>query len=122
MNMIRHVTAHLELEVATTADMVLAIAVARSPNDVAESLVVTSDGARLEPVAIDVAHSGRLHQLRGVAPARIVVDYSATVEGVVEPIPVSPSEWYQYVRPSRFCETVPSSWILARVANCVGVS
>ena len=103
--MMRHVEAHLALEVSTTADMVLAIAVARSPNVVAESLVVTADGAQLDPVTIEVAHGGRLHQLRDVAPARVLVDYSASIEGVIEPITVTKSEWYQYVRPSRYCES-----------------
>ena len=103
--MMRHVAAHLEMEVATTADMVLAIAVVRSPNLVAESLIVTADGTRIDPVIIDVAHGGRLHQLRNLAPAHIVVDYSATIDGVVEPFVVTESEWYQYIRPSRYCES-----------------
>jgi transglutaminase-like putative cysteine protease len=103
--MMRHVEAHLELEVTTTADLVLAIAVSRSANLVAESLVVTADNSRIDPTTIDVAYGGRLHQLRNLMPARIVVDYSATVEGVVEPIPATEREWYQYIRPSRYCES-----------------
>lgn len=103
--MMRHVEAHLELQVSSTADMVVAVAVAHSPNVVAESLVVTADGVEIDPVTIEVAHGGRLHQLRDVAPARIVVDYSASVEGVVDPIEVTDSAWYQYIRPSRYCES-----------------
>ena len=77
----RHVTVHLELEVATTADMVLAIAVATTANVVAETLAVTSDGVPLDAIPIEVAHGGRLHRLRDVAPAHVVVEYAATFRG-----------------------------------------
>jgi len=101
----RHVEAHLELDVAATADMVLSIAVAHTPNIAAESLVVTRDGSPLDPATIEMANGGRLHQLRDVAPGHVVVDYSATIDGVIEPLGVTDSEWYQYVRPSRYCES-----------------
>ena len=101
----RHVTVHLELEVATTADMVLAIAVATTANVVAETLAVTSDGVPLDAIPIEVAHGGRLHRLRDVAPAHVVVEYAATVEGEAEPAAFTDSDWYQYIRPSRYCES-----------------
>jgi transglutaminase-like putative cysteine protease len=103
--MMRSVTAHLELMVTTTADMVLAVAVADSASIATESLVVRHDGVDLDPVVIKTAHGGRLHRLRSVAPGPITVDYSATVEGLAAPLAVTDSEWYQYVRPSRFCES-----------------
>jgi transglutaminase-like putative cysteine protease len=101
----RHVTAHLELEVSATIDMVLAIAVADGVPRVGETLQITCDGVALDPAPIGAPHGARLHQLRGVTPGKVVVDYRTTVVGSAAPIQVADSEWYQYIRPSRYCES-----------------
>lgn len=101
----RHVLAHIELDVSATADMVLAIAVADDLDRVSESLDITSDGTPLAPQPIGAPHGGRLHQLRDVEPGLVTIDYRATVLGAARPIPVGDSEWYQYIRPSRYCES-----------------
>lgn len=101
----RHVFAQLELEVASPADIVLAIAVAEGPERASETLTVELDGSPVDAVAIGAPHGGRLHQLRGLAPGRLTVDYEASVIGQAPPIPVEDAEWYQYIRPSRYCES-----------------
>ena len=101
----RHVTAHLELEVTATIDMVLAIAVADGVERVGETLEITRDGTTLTTLPIGAPHGARLHQLRGVTPGHVVVDYRTTVVGSSSPILVAESEWYQYIRPSRYCES-----------------
>ena len=101
----RHVTAHLEMAVSATVDMVLAIAVADGVDRVGETLEITCDGVPLTPTLIAAPHGARLHPLRGVAPGHVVVDYRATVVGSAPPILVADNEWYQYIRPSRYCES-----------------
>src|SRR5918993_1401089 len=101
----RHVTAHLALTVSTRSDMGLSIAVADDADRLSESLRITSDGEPLVATPIGAPHGGRLHQLRDVGPAQITIDYAATVVGPAPPIPVADSEWYQYIRPSRYCES-----------------
>jgi transglutaminase-like putative cysteine protease len=101
----RRVTSHLELAVSAPADMVLAVAVAEGIDRADESLVITADGRPIEATPIGAPHGGRLHQLRGVQPGRIVIDYRATALGTAAPTPVAESDWFQYIRPSRYCES-----------------
>ncbi len=101
----RRVTAYLQLEVAATADLVLAIAVAEGIDRADEALSITLDGVPIQSTPIDAPHGGRLHQLRGVEPGHIVIDYRATALGTADPTPVAESDWFQYIRPSRYCES-----------------
>lgn len=101
----RHVSAHLELDVLVMADMVLSIAVNDAADRVSESMIISLNGTPIDPTPIGAPHGGRLHQLRDVGPGQIVIDYTATVEGQSAPIPVADNEWYQYIRPSRYCES-----------------
>jgi len=123
--------------------MVLSIAVNDAADQIAESMEISLDGAPLQPTPIGAPHGGRLHQLRDVAPGRMVIRYDATVAGRTLPIPVAESEWYQYIRPSRYCEsdrlgpmarsefaglggvdllTAVSSWVGSRIAYVPGSS
>jgi len=95
----------LELTVAGTADMVLSVAVADDVERSNESMTITWDGSVLDPKPIGAPHGARLHQLRGVAAGHVVIDYEAVVVGRAAPITVTESEWYQYIRPSRYCES-----------------
>ncbi len=101
----RNVSAHLELEVIADADIVLAIAVADGVARSRESLTVHHDGAPIDAMPIGAPHGGRLHQLRGVAAGHLTIDYEASVAGLAPPSPVGDEEWYQYIRPSRYCES-----------------
>jgi len=101
----RLVAVHLVIDVASHADIVLGLAVADGPQRSSESLVIELDGAAIEPLPLGAPHGGRLHQLRGIAPGRLTVTYNATVVGQAPPAPVGDAEWYQYIRPSRYCES-----------------
>ena len=99
----RVVTARLELDVESKADLIVAIAVADINELAVETMVVELDGEPLEPVVVGTAHGGWLHQLRGVEPGRLHVAYSATVVGEALPATLGTEEWYHYIRPSRYC-------------------
>jgi len=102
----RVVSTHLETAVADEADIVLAIAVCSGYACEAELLRVRLDGVAVAPEAIDADHEGRLHLMRSVAPGSLVIDYEATVSGVLSPPPaVSDLDWVRYLRPSRYCES-----------------
>ena len=73
----RHVSARLEMVVTADADIVLAIAVADGVDLVCESLTINRDGTAITPEPIGAPHGGRLHQLRGVTPGRLSIDYTA---------------------------------------------
>lgn len=100
----RTVSSRLTLDVDATADLVLAIAVAEG-HERDERMSVELDGSPIDPTEIRVGHGGRLHQLRRVQPGRLVVSYEATVVGGAEPARVGDEDWYQFVRPSRYCES-----------------
>lgn len=101
----RHVSVNMAIDVWSHADIVLAVAVADGPTRSRESLVIELDGVTIEPLPLGAPHGGRLHQLRGLPPGRLTVDYTASVTGVAPAVSVDDAEWYQYIRPSRYCES-----------------
>jgi len=66
-----------------------------------EQLTVVSGGTPVEPeeIAVDGA---RVHRL-GLLAGDTTVTYSASVENGGEPRKVTPAEWAEAVRPSRYC-------------------
>lgn len=100
----REVTSHLEVVIASSADLALAIAVAE-PYIRDETLAIRLDGADLTPLLLDAPHGGRIHLLRDVGPGRLVVDYWAIVSGATETPAPNDVEHFQYLRPSRYCES-----------------
>jgi transglutaminase-like putative cysteine protease len=96
----RFVSAHLEVYVSDEADIVLAIAVAEEYEPVDEQLLVSVDG-----FALEVAKFGQLHFLTNVRPGLLLIDYRATVVGVVPPAASHFHDVFQYIRPSRYCES-----------------
>lgn len=99
----RTVSARLTLDVGSTADLVVAIAVADTNERTEEFMVVELDGEPLEPTVVRTDHGGRLHQLRDVEPGRLSVKYGVTVIGEAAPATLGTEEWYHYIRPSRYC-------------------
>ena len=131
----RMVSAHLEANVFDDADIVMAIAVADVYQREDEQLVVRLDDAELAVDAIAAPHRGRLHILKAVPPGRLVVDYSCTVVGTATAPALSELEWFQYLRPSRYCESdrlgplaraqfagLTGSELLSGISNWVGVN
>lgn len=100
----RTVTSHIVLDVTQTADLVFAIAVADAYAPASESLTATLDGAPVTLRELADAHGGRLHRLTA-SPGRLVVDYSATIDGEAEPLAADETELLVYGRPSRYAES-----------------
>jgi transglutaminase-like putative cysteine protease len=96
----RFVSAHLEVSVSEEADLVLAIAVADEYERVDEQLLVSVDGRNLE-----VAKHGQLHFVNNVKRGLLLIDYRATVVGVVPPAAAEFSDVFRFIRPSRYCES-----------------
>lgn len=103
--MVRHVSAHLELTVRTTADLVLAIVVADGPQRTDETLTIHLDEQPLEPDVIATSHGGRVHTLTAVEPGVLEIDYIAAVSGSAPPPTTSIIDAYRYGRPSRYCQS-----------------
>lgn len=101
----RNVSARLTLSIGSPADIVMAIAVADGVERANETLVVELDGKPVEVKEIQASHGSRLHQLRGVDAGWLTVSYAASVVGAADPAPVGDEEWYEYIRPSRYCES-----------------
>ena len=130
----RDVSARLEADISGEADLALAIAVADTyTRD--ERLTVRLDGEDLQPSLVVAPHGGRLHLLRNVQPGHLVADYSASVTGTATSAPPTELDWFEYVRPSRYCESdrlgplaraefggLDPHELLAAVASWVGVN
>ncbi len=100
----RHVSSSIQATVATDSDIVVAVAV--SNDDVAdEAFSVTIDGAPIQPIAIESPHGGRLHLLSDVPAGWLHIAYRASLVGVVAPAEATDADRYQYLRPSRYCES-----------------
>ena len=89
------------------ARLAFQIAVAREPTDrfgVVEELRVELDGEPVKVRELAAPHGGRVHALDSGVGA-LVVDYSATVTGVAEPLGADELELLTYLQPSRYCES-----------------
>ena len=96
----RSVTAHLEMFVVDEADIVLAIAASDEYERVDEQLLVSTDGRNLEVTSED-----QLYFIKDVRRGLVLVDYRATVLGVVPPATATDRDVFHYIRPSRYCES-----------------
>ncbi len=99
----REVGCRLELRVAGPARLAMQVAVARS-SGVAERFDVTLDGGPVAVSELAGSHGGRVHLLDCPA-GLLVVDYAATVRGLVEPLTSGDLELLTYLQPSRYCES-----------------
>ena len=100
----RSVSAHLELDISGRTDMVFSIAVSANSVFNRENLSITLDGEPQVATELVDRHGTRLHRLIGGA-GRMVVDYSAEVEGRSGAAPVDEIDLITYLRPSRYCES-----------------
>jgi transglutaminase-like putative cysteine protease len=100
----RHVEAHLVVDVHDPLRAMLQIAVSgAAPEQLDESLVVTSDGAPVDVRDVPTAN-GRVHLLVP-PPGRLEVAYRATVRGEVAAAEVTEADRITYLRPSRYAES-----------------
>lgn len=96
----RRVSAHLDVGVMETADLVLAIAVDRGYRRLDEQLLVSVDGTPLETSMQD-----QLIFIKGAPPGNLLIDYRATVVGATSPAPATDVAIFRYMCPSRYCES-----------------
>lgn len=96
----RSVSAHLELFVAQESDLVLSIAAADRYVRADEQLLVSVDGNPINSSA-----HGHLCFLENVPPGLLLVDYQATIVGDAPPATATIDDVFQYIRPSRYCES-----------------
>jgi transglutaminase-like putative cysteine protease len=96
----RSVTAHLELFIAEESDLVLAITVADGHDCHDEQLLVSLDG-----FPINATSNGPLCFLENVGRGLLLVDYKATVVGDAPQPTATVHDVFQYIRPSRYCES-----------------
>ncbi|MFT4052007.1 MAG: transglutaminase-like domain-containing protein [Microbacterium sp.] len=100
----RIVTSRIVLDVTETADLVFAVAVSAAYSPASETLTATVDGVPVPVRELVDAHGGRLHRLTA-APGELVFAYSATVDGVADPLGSDETELLVYSRPSRYAES-----------------
>lgn len=126
----RFVSAHLELFVVEESDIVLAIAVAEGYNCQNEQFLVSLDG-----VPVNATLDGHLSFLQNVGRGLLLVDYEATVLEDAPPAPATMHDVFQFIRPSRYCESdrlgplaraqfggLAGADLLAAVSSWVGVN
>ncbi|MFT6290234.1 MAG: hypothetical protein ACJAR2_000821 [Ilumatobacter sp.] len=126
----RSVSAHLEVFVAEESDLVLAIAAADGHESCNEQLLVSLDG-----VPINATTNGHLCFLENVGRGLLLVDYEATVAGDAPRPTATAHDVFQYIRPSRYCESdrlgplaraefggLTGADLLAGVSSWVGVN
>ncbi len=99
----RTVSARLEVEIRTRAEIVLQIAVAGGER-IDENLDIRLDGTRAEWRESTAVNGGRTHLLEA-EPGELVVDYRATVAGRATPMAPTDEERLLYLRPSRYAES-----------------
>ena len=100
----RDVSNRIELTVTEAADLVFAVAVSGHYAPASESFTATLDGAPVDAVELRDVHATRLHRLRS-APGRLVVEYSARIDGPGEIAGASAVDLLTYTRPSRYAES-----------------
>ena len=100
----RTVSAHLELFLFDTAELILSIAVAKGAGLDAETFTATASGAPLQVRELDGRHNTRLHTVTGHA-GWVNIDYRAEVDGAVPAPPHEELDLIEYRRPSRYCES-----------------
>ena len=100
----RVVTAAIDLEIASCADLVFSLAVARSVPVVSEQLTFTQGGRQYTATEIVDPSGSRLHRLTG-EPGPLEIRYEATVHGQSGAMHTSDLETITYLRPSRYCQS-----------------
>lgn len=104
----RHVRAELDLELGSSVDLVLQIAVARSAGVESERLSLVQDGREVRPRELVDTAGNRLHRVAGAA-GLLQVRYEAVV-GPGTPPPTTEIDTIAALRPSRYA---PSDEVFA---------
>jgi transglutaminase-like putative cysteine protease len=102
--MLRTVSARMSLAISGRTNMVFSIAAAAGATLTSERLAFVLDGEPQHPIELVDDRGTRLHRFVS-GPGRMVVEYSAEVEGRTDPAPVSELDLVTFLRPSRYCES-----------------
>lgn len=103
--MVRIVTADIDLDVISPGKVVFQIAVARSPGLVVdESMYLTCDGVPIEADEIIGVTGSRFHSV-SVERGKLLMTYRATVTGRADGPEMLEYELIEYLRPSRYAES-----------------
>lgn len=100
----RVVTAELDLELASSVDLIFQIAAAQQVPLGDEQLTFIQGDRVYTPTEIIDQSGSRLHRITG-EPGVLEVRYEATVEGAVTTTRTSDLEAITYLRPSRYCQS-----------------
>lgn len=102
--MLRRIHSRMTLDVVDPTAFMLAISTARGVPIQTEKLEVRIDGDLVETRELDEIHGTR-QQLFETDAGRMQIEYSATVVGRAEPLPVEPTDEIIYLRPSRYVQS-----------------
>ena len=102
--MLRRVHSRMTLEVVDPTSFMLAISTARGVPIESEQLEVRIDGELVETRELDEIHGTR-QQLFETGSGQMEIEYSATVVGRADPLPVEPTDEIIYLRPSRYVQS-----------------
>lgn len=100
----RIVTAHVEANVSSLADITWSVAVSEAVPRAQEELTITVDG---RPVEVEQIVDGmtRLHRCRETPAGALVLDYRCTVEEQAPEPDVTPLDEVVFLRPSRYVDS-----------------
>lgn len=100
----RILTAELDLELGSSADLIFQISAARPAPVVREELTFTQGDRVYTPTEVVDQSGSRLHRVLGDA-GPLQVRYEAVIDGQVAPRSTSDIEAITYLRPSRYCQS-----------------
>lgn len=115
----RTVSAHLELFLFDTTELILSLAVADGADLATETFTATASGTPLEVRELPGRHNTRLHIVTADA-GWVNIDYRAKVDGAVPTPPHEELDLIEYRRPSRYCES--DSLMATATAEFAGLS
>ncbi len=108
----RDMSSRIVLDVTEPAELAFAISVSAQYADPTEAFVASLDGAAVEVREVLDSHGTRLHLLRSGA-GRLVVSYTARIEGTATSDAATEQDLLVYSRPSRYAESDalgPTAW------------
>ena len=100
----RHVGVEMDVWIAEPTTLEFQIAVAPQPGAiVTEKLSFTLNGKPIEATEIIGDHGNRIHKF-DAGEGALIADYTATIVGHADPVPVTDIDPSTYLRPSRYAE------------------
>ena len=104
MRVRRSVTSHLDLGLSAPARLVFAVAAAQGSPFESQSMALSVDGVPVLARELVDFTGNRMHVLDAIG-SKVVMDYTAVVQGESGPPPVDDFDLITYLRPSRYCES-----------------